>query len=202
MRHVDDGHPALARLLDTTEEPMGARIVETRRRLIEQQHVRVAGKHSADLDDLALDRFEFLDQSVGQVAALPLGQALSTGTPHRAPVDQTQFRPRIVVQRDVLGSCQALNKSALLVDTSDSTTLGFGNVAKFDDAGVRGVQSRDDGHQGGLSGAISTEQSDRGSPAHRHRHITQRLGDPEALRDVVDANCCSYGHFVASVLSA
>ena len=73
--HVVIDHDQRCRLvdpLDDGDEPLGLRIGQAGRRLVEQNQPRFVGQHDADLDQLALPMRKLADQPARNVAQLEL----------------------------------------------------------------------------------------------------------------------------------
>src|SRR4051794_8072885 len=118
MGDIDRGHTALVRLRHLVKQPLCSRAVQAGGRLIEQEHPRACGQHSADFHDLAFERIELVDLKVGNVCTAPFRKGVQGSAADRVPADYAAA-PGVSAQADVFGGGRAGDQGAALVDATD-----------------------------------------------------------------------------------
>ncbi len=129
-----------------------------RRRLVQDEDVRLAVEGLDDLHPLLYAHRKIVDVGIGvNVQAVLVGQLTdSVGCP--VPVEEQTIAPGFVAQHDVLGHGQRGDEHEMLVHHADA--LGNGVVGAVDVglaaveedlAFVRGIETVQSVHQGGLS---------------------------------------------------
>ena len=115
---------------------------------------------------------------------------------HRPPVDGPKRPGRRVAHEDVLGDRQVREQPRLLVDDGDPELAGVGRPAEDDRARRRArpmpvsglVDAGQDLDERALAGAVLADERVDLAGAQLQRHVGERLGRPEPLRDAAQGD--------------
>ena len=206
MTMVSSGD-AIAHLEDVVHQLGGLVMRHAGGRFVQQKELRPADQRAANLDAAAIDhrqagdgiehavgerRIEHLHQRSGFLEAR-LAFGLEGAAPHQIEPDAL-FQPLVVADHDVVEDRQRQRQARALEGARDAGMVdglrrGMGDVAtaESDAAGIGRVDAGHDVEEGGLAGAVGTDQAENLALAHvevepveRH-HAAEPLGQP--LRD-------------------
>ncbi len=192
MRDVDDRHAAGLEPPEGLEQRADLARLERRGRLVEDQYPGPLTQRAADRDQLALGEAQAVDPLVERDAnAEPIERAPRV-LGHGTAIDRQAPR-RQMPEHDVLGDRQGRDQPQLLGDHDDA---GGERGARIGEAARRAVEPHGPAvrlvgtaqnlDQGRLAGAVLADQRVDLAAAQRERHVGERLGGAEPLREVVD----------------
>ena len=190
VRDVDDGAARVGDLPDAREQACDVVREQVLGRLVQHQDLRRRRQRLDDLDDESLLRPQALDTVVHVDADV------------RAPLQQELERPggdaqqrgalrRRDAEVQVLGDRQVRHQRRLLAhdrQAQRSRALGIAAGARPVDGDVPALgdeRAGGDGHQGGLAGAVLSDDGVDLSGTHGEGHVVQRPDTGEHLRDPV-----------------
>ena len=162
-------------------------------RLVEHQHLDVAGQRLDDLDHLLVAHREAADLGAGLEVHLEQVQQLLRPPVHRSLVDQAEGTERLLVGEDVFRHRQVGHQAELLEHHADARLLALMGVVKRnltaveeDPARVGSVGAGQDVDQRGLARAVLAHQRQDLPVRHVQRHVGECLDAGEGLRDALD----------------
>ena len=190
----DDRDAGLLELTHDLHQLVGLLRGEHRGRLVEDEHLRVAGERLDDLDPLLHADRQVLDDGVGvDVEAEPLGDLLDP-LAGRVEVEGAGEAGGLVAEHDVLGDGEDRHQHEVLVDHADAgrdRVAGSGEVldlaVEHDLALVGLVEAVEDVHQRRLAGAVLAEQAVDLAGLDRQGDVVVGDDVAEALGDVAQS---------------
>ncbi len=166
VRDEDDGGAAVPQLADDAEQLLGLGRGEHRRRLVQDQHVRLPDQRLDDLDALLDADRQVLDERVRvDVEAVAVGELARRLGAGLAPVEEAAGADLLDAERDVLRDREHRHQHEVLVHHADA---GRDRVLRRAEARRLAVyvylalvglgQPVQDVHQGGLPRPVLAEQ--------------------------------------------
>ena len=173
---VDDGDAARGEPADEREQPIDVGALKAARRLVHQEHARIAGERAADLDDLPRGEREIAQSLVRvNLRMRHLVEQRARARARRLTVDPAVSRD-LVAEQHVVGDRQMRAERQLLMDQGDAAPSRIvrrgGRVARAIERHLAAV---------GLHLARRARSSACSSPPRSHRGA--RAPHPGALRD-------------------
>ena len=192
--------PALPQPLDTREQMLRVRLREAARRLVHDQHLRLAEQRAGDFDDLLLrdgelrapahrsgmSRMAKLRQSAPR--RVRAGAAIDPAEPRRLGAEQRCFPRRSDAARDSAPGRSSRRRSAARACGSRGAN-GWPSSSIAPASGR--VRAAEDLHQRALARAILADQRMDLARRDLERHAPQRCVAPKALRMPVSLSAAS-----------
>ncbi len=164
VRDEQEGDTGLLERPHAGEEPLDLPFVELRGGLVEDDEAGAEAQRARDLHHLTVLDLEVAGAGLGVDAHVPGVQERGGLGTQPAPADQAVVEG-LPVDEQVLGDGQFGDDGGLLVDAghlaAPGVTVGEGGggfAVEADPALVGGLESGEDGDQGGLSGAVAADQ--------------------------------------------
>jgi hypothetical protein len=196
VRHVDDGHVALAKDAENAEEALRCARLQRGRGLVEEEDPRVGDEGFRDLHELPLGERQVADQGAGPDGEAELVEDGLRAIAHLPSVDKPdphRFPHGIEVAEHV----QVGEQAQLLGDHGHAVAHGISRVGELDFGTVE-AQGPDVGpdrarhhlDERGLAGAVLAEESMNGTRSHDQPGVVERddaavgLADPLRLERV------------------
>ncbi len=174
------------------EEAVDGAAVQPGGRLVQGDEPDAAGERPGDLHQLGVLDAEPAGEHVHVHRHVPLVQHLAGGPAHLPPADHRAEGGGVPAQEQVLRHGQIAEDRRLLVDAGDAAVPGApvgegrrGLAVEEDRSAVRPQESGQDGHQGGLAGAVAADEGVRLAGPDGDPHVVQCHRGPETLGDPV-----------------
>src|SRR6266581_2849908 len=189
VRDEQDSFALAAQRPENPEEVVGLGGRQDGGRLVEDQDAGAPVQRLEDLDALALTHREIGHAGVGvDLQVVFAAQTLELGA--RPRQGRLEAKAALRAEDDVFEGGERLHEHEVLVDHADpggERVLGAPNargLTPYEDlAAVRLVVAVQDAHQGGLAGAVLTDDAVDRAGAHGERHVTVRVNVAEPLVD-------------------
>ena len=164
---VDDADAFGAEIFDDGEEAGGFALGEGAGGFVEDEDAGALGEGFGDFDELLLGEGEGVERGVGvdvQAEAFEIGDAVAADG---GAVDEGEVFAGFAAEEDVGADIEVVDVVEFLVDEADAEGDGIGYgvdgdgfVVDADFAGVGLVDAADNFHEGGLAGAVFTDEGD------------------------------------------
>ena len=192
VRDDDGGQALLLEPQQQIQQRLGVRLVQRGSRLVQDQQLGILCQRLGDFHQLLLAHADVLDQRVGGFRQAHGTQVLGGLGMGLVPVDGKGFA-LFVAQEHILCNGHLGHQGKLLMD--DDNALGFAvlDFGEFADLsivdnvagiGAVGINTAEDLHQRGFTGAVLTDQRVDGAALHHQVHVVKGLDTGKLLGDV------------------
>jgi len=191
VRDEHDRHAARAQRTQRRDQRLGARLLERRGRLVEDEHPRLRDEPARDLDELALGQRQRADRPAQRHVEAEVGEHRARAARHLlAPHERPAAR---LAHREQVGQhVEVLEQAELLRDHRDAVAGRVRRARERDlaaveaqRAGVRRDGAADHLHERRLARTVLAEQAVDRAGAHAQARAVERAHAAVGLRDAV-----------------
>ena len=188
MRDEDDPHALAGQIADEPKEEIGLRLVEGRRRLIEQEDMRLLAHCLGDRDLLPVGDAEVAQSLLDGQIEIELGEEFAGPLVHRGIVKDSRSLARLGAKKDVGGHREIEMQFRILIDDRNARCAALGGIehaerlAADDDLPAVGrLRARQDLHQRGFAGSVLADKRMHLAAGYVEINIVQRARAQETL---------------------